>query len=105
MLTWNVLYHDSNKGMIEVYNIFEHSGFYRDVCSHRKLCKVKEKFADKLKGSLFYYFCCKSEWELLVQPWCGGGKCRPVKIDVYNQVMFNWDIFLDYVWENRKLLT
>ena len=26
------------------------------------------------------------------------------KIDVYDQVINNWDHFIDYLWENRKLL-
>ena len=26
------------------------------------------------------------------------------KIDVYDQVMYDWEKFLDYVWENRKQL-
>ena len=29
---------------------------------------------------------------------------RDKKIDVYEQVMNNWDIFIDYLWNNRKEL-
>lgn len=27
------------------------------------------------------------------------------KIDVYTQVMMNWDRFIDYLWNNKKLIT
>ena len=29
---------------------------------------------------------------------------HPLKIDVYEQVMNNWDVFIDYLWNNRKEL-
>lgn len=29
---------------------------------------------------------------------------QPLKIDVYEQVMNNWDIFIEYLWNNRKEL-
>jgi len=33
--------------------------------------------------------------------------CDPstVKIDVYTQVMMNWDRFIHYVWDNKRLIT
>lgn len=31
-------------------------------------------------------------------------KYHEEKIDVYDQVMNNWDIFINYLWENRKEL-
>ena len=27
------------------------------------------------------------------------------KIDVYTQVMMNWDKFIEYVWNNKRLIT
>jgi hypothetical protein len=29
---------------------------------------------------------------------------RDEKIDVYDQVRLNWDVFIDWLWENRKEL-
>lgn len=31
-------------------------------------------------------------------------KYKQRKIDIYDQVMNNWDIFIDYLWNNRKEL-
>jgi hypothetical protein len=27
------------------------------------------------------------------------------KIDIYTQVMMNWDRFIDYIWNNKHLIT
>lgn len=27
------------------------------------------------------------------------------KIDIYTQIMMNWDRFIDYIWNNKHLLT
>jgi len=40
--------------------------------------------------------------DLKVYP--GWNRFRKEKIDVYEQVMNNWDIFIDYLWNNRKEL-
>lgn len=43
-----------------------------------------------------YYFWSKCEWEIIICPWVG--KADDIKIDVYDQLMLNWDKFVDYVW-------
>ena len=50
-----------------------------------------------------YYYWAKCEWEVIVSDWPTSGKVE-AKIDVYNQVMLNWDKFADYTWKNRKLI-
>lgn len=30
---------------------------------------------------------------------CGGGDKEAIKIDIYSQVMLNWDKFVEYVWD------
>ena len=49
-----------------------------------------------------YYFWSKAEWEIILSPWCGGRDTKDIKIDVYDQVMNNWDIFVDYVFNSKK---
>ena len=100
-LKWNVYYHDYNSSKIKLFNIFNHSRFCEDIEKYFKKYKDKKEFADKLKSSLFYYFCCKCEWEVVIAPWVGGRDTKDIKIDVYDQVVNNWDIFLDYVWNSR----
>ena len=64
--------------------------------------KTKEAFAEALRRSLMYYFWSKCEWEVLISPWCGSKKNETIKVDVYWQVMNNWDHFLDYVWNAKR---
>lgn len=97
-MKWNVFYHDPNKDSIEVFNIFEHSGFFKDIEDAHKECKNKDDFAIKLESSLLYYFWSKCEWETIITPWCGSQINKPKKVDVYWQVMNCWDAFVDYVW-------
>ena len=64
--------------------------------------KNKDKFAEALRKDLFYYFCSKAEYELIFSPWVGGDKEKEsIKVDIYTQVMNNFDIFLDYVWNSK----
>lgn len=100
-LVWNVIYHEYNGDKITTFNVFHHSGFVEDIRKHRKKCKTKDEFAVELKRSLMYYFWSKCEWEILISPWCGGKNKEPIKVDVYWQIMNNWDLFLDYVWTHK----
>lgn len=111
-LEWNVYYYNFNKREIQRYNVFNHWRFNEDVAVHLKSCTQKQDFAKKLRRELFYYFCTKYEWEVLVCQYddksevlvCQYGdksaECA-LRIDVFDQVMMNWDVFLDYVWSNK----
>lgn len=101
-LKWNVYYHAINGDKITTFNVFDHSGFAKGVADAAKKCKDKNEFAEKLRRELFYYFGSKCEWEVLISPWIGGRNTKHRKVDVYWQVMLNWDVFVDYVWERRK---
>lgn len=97
-MKWMVYHHSINRDKIETINVFLHGGFTNEVLKHLKKCATKEDFAEELRRSLFYYFCSKCEWEVLIYPWCGSRSNTPIKIDVYDQVRNNWDVFVDYVW-------
>lgn len=99
-MKWNVYYHDINSGEIRAHNVFNHSGFRRDVICVLEKCKDKEDLAKQVRSSLMYYYWSKSEWEVTVGPWAGKG--NTIKIDVFDQIMLNWDHFVDYLWELRK---
>lgn len=101
-MEWNVFYHNVNKQKIETFNIFEHCSFNEDVNEHLKTCKTKEEFAENLKSKLRYYFWSKAQYEVIVSPWCGGKNTKDIKIDIFDQVMNNWDVFVNYVWEWSK---
>lgn len=97
-LTWNVYYHNFNGGEIQKFNIFDHWKFNEDVSKDLHRCRNREDFGKLLRGHLFYYFNSKCEWEVLISPWVGDKEKGIIKVDVYDQVMMNWDIFLNYVW-------
>ena len=102
-LEWNVFYYSINSQKIIEFNIFEHSGFLKDVEKCFKQCENKEDFAKEIKSSLMYYFWAKSEYEIIISAWCGGNGEEAVKIDIYHQVMMNWDKFIDYLWRSAMV--
>lgn len=100
-MEWNVFYHNWNSRKIDTYNVFHHAGFLKDVEKYLKKCESREAFAEELRRSLLYYFLSRCEWEVLICPWIDSSKDKPKKVDVYQQVMLNWDKFLDYVWSYK----
>ena len=97
-MEWNVYYYNINKNKIETYNIFNHYNFNKDVIRDLNQFRNRNAFANALKSNLRYYFWSKCEWEVLVYPWPVGHNDKPIKIDVYDQVMLNWESFVDYCW-------
>ena len=100
-MQWNVFRYDINKTEICVWNIIEHYNFAKEVDAHLKKCDTKEAFGKELRLSLMYYFWSKAEYEVIVSDWPHTDSSE-VKVDIYQQVMNNWDIFLDYIWETRR---
>lgn len=128
-LEYYVYHHNFNKRSIEKFNVFNHRRFYEDVKKDLKKCKTKEEFAERLRLNLFYYYGSKCEWEVVITSWPPRIKIKELerlnsereellkkydrepynlyikpdiaeKIDVYEQVMLNWDLFVDYVWSH-----
>jgi hypothetical protein len=130
-LEWNVFYHNVNKNKIETFNIFNHWKFAEDVQKYLKKFKDKDEFAEELRRDLFYYFGSKCEYEVIItsfptyitmneldrlnhERWThkdryGTDYVRisanldtEIKIDIYTQVMNNFNIFLEYVWDSKR---
>lgn len=129
-LEWNVYTYDFNSKEIKKFNIFNHGRFLEDVKKDLKKCETKEEFTERLRGHLFYYYGSKCEWEVVVTSWVPHITIQELerlnaereenikkydrepyhlyvnpdigeKIDVYEQVRLNWDIFVDYVWSHK----
>ncbi len=129
-LRWFVYHHDFNGKEIKPFNIFNHGRFREDVEKNLKKCESKEEFAKKLKSSLMYYFWSKAEYEIVITSWAPHITMSELdrlnaereetkekynrepyrlyvnpdvgeKIDVHDQVMLNWDIFVDYCWSYK----
>lgn len=99
-LIWNVFRYNPKSKRIEEINIF-YGRFLQDVNFILKNCSTREEFDTELKGELLFYFWCKSEHEVLIKPWVGDNSVER-KIDIYTQVLLNWQQFSDYVWSFKK---
>ena len=105
MLEWNVYVGNFNAKKIETHNVFHHTRFTEDC--HKAAKKFKDDkaaFAEEVRRSLMYYYWSKCEWEVVIEHWPPVQRFQSTKVDVYSQVMLNWDRFIDYLWENRKEL-
>lgn len=121
-LEWNVYKKDFNKPEIEVFNIFNHSRFYEDLCKCNK--ENYEEFKKEVKSRLMYYFWSRSEYEVVITsfpPYIDKKEIENLtktnnkihvavnldtgkKISIFDQIMINQDKFVDYLWNNKKLL-
>lgn len=103
-MKWMVYYHDSNKNEIRPLNIFDHWSFRENMAKYAKKAKDKDEFAKELRSELMYNFWSKFEYEIIISPWGSFKNTSAIKVDIFNQVMLNWEHFLNYVWENKHLL-
>lgn len=98
-MIWNVFIENFNRKQIDTYNIFDHSFFNSEVKGcYDKFKDNFEEFSNAVKHILMYYFWSKCEWEIILSDWPPSETFKSKKISVYDQVILNWDIFVDYVW-------
>ena len=100
-LVWNVFYHNSNAKEIQFFNIFDHWRFREDIERALKNSKTREELEKKVKSELFYHFCSKYEWEVLITTFPAKDD-ETIKVDVYWQVINNFDRFIDYLAKNKR---
>lgn len=100
-LEWNVYYEDINNKKIDTFNVFHHWQFLEYCKKNAKQNKENyNTFVDQLKKDAMYCFWSKCEWEIILSDWPPSNKFKKEKIDVYDQLCLNWDIFCKYVWEH-----
>lgn len=104
-LSWYVYRQDLNSGKIAPWDIFEHGRFRQDIIElliAKRLNENMDKvdFAKDVKSDLMYYFWSKAEYEIILKNWIG--KDCEIKIDVYDQVMLNFDKFVDYLLRVKR---
>ena len=100
IIEWYVYCHDSNAQKIIKWNVFNHGSFKNEVDNILQEKLNKEDFSEKLKREVMYYFWSKCEYEIILSPWTG--RADDIKIDVYDQIMMNFDRFVDYCWSFRS---
>lgn len=82
--------------------MFEHGGFKEEIDNLLTKELTREEFEKELKLSLMYHFWCKCEHEVVVGPWIGDFEKEGVKVDIYEQIRMNWDMFVEYVWDQKR---
>lgn len=133
-LVYNVYMEDFNKREIKKFNVFNHYSFYNGLLKCKKKYKNQfNEFSNAVKELLCYYFWAKSEYEIILTSWPPYVENKEIdrlvaereehnkkynkdpirslveltvaeKVDIYNQIMLNWDIFINYIWANLKLI-
>lgn len=106
MLEWNVYISNFNGKRIEQHNVFDHGGVMESLkkAARKYRDRERELFEEELRRTIMYYYWSKCEWEIILSHWPPRQDAREEKIDVYDQVMLNWDVFREYVWKNRAEL-
>lgn len=106
MLKWLTYREDFNAREIYEFDVFKHHGFLEDCRKNARKNKEKEVFIEQLHRDLMYYFWSKCEYEIILSSWPPGRDgFQEKKISVFDQVWQHWDVFSNWVWENRKELT
>lgn len=98
---WNVYITDGKSKRTVVYNIFNYTPFNEDCHKLLKTAKNKGKnkimFAMTLEDILRHHFWEKVDWEIEIVD-ALGFRHNGLKVDVFDQVMLNFDRFADYLW-------
>lgn len=106
-LVWNVFCTEhTNKGNeVFIINVFKLNWvflgrLYKTYKDHKD---DFDKFSKEVRANLMHEYWARCEYEIFVSDMFSSGELT-VKVDVYQQVMMNWDNFISYLWENRKLI-
>ena len=124
MLEWNVYRYNINRNTIDVFNVFTHWSFAKDVDDIMNRNLSYDEFSKELNSVAMYYFWCKFEHEIVVTsfpPYINkkeisriANECdmhpyrtnvnldNGMKVDVYEQLKLNWDRFASYIYGRSK---
>lgn len=129
-MVWNVFVTDMNSRQVEIHNVFNHSSFLKSVNKLLDAKLPKEEFTEQLRRDVCYYYWCKVEWEITVShypSYIGKDEMDKLldereqyyrkynkypysndvdlvgakRVDVHDQIMLNWNAFVDYVWSQQ----
>lgn len=129
-LAYYVYVENINKRKIEPYNVLNKGILeqIKKRCKECDVIK-KEQFAGHVEAILMCYYWEKTEWEIIItdclthikideldrlneeiKEYSKGYNKDPYyisvnlsvekEVDVYDQIMLNWNIFIDYLWNN-----
>lgn len=97
---WFVYYHSHMDRKIKSLDIFGHVAFAEKFEKIRLKKLPKEEFAKEVRSILFYHYNSKFEYEVLISSLSEyRNRDEEIKVDIYSQVMLNWDVFIDYIYQ------
>lgn len=105
-LTWNVYVYNFNKRCIETRNILGKDSVIISNVLEKAKSEYKEnvpdydKFKEEVRNIVMYYYWAKCEWEVIISAWPPNENAKEEKVDVYSQVMLNFDVFYNYIYNN-----
>lgn len=103
-LEWNVFEYNFNTKRIETFNIFDHYWFLKDCFKAYKDSNGDfNEFQKSIKQNLMYYFWGKFEYEIVLSQFTSGDPVEK-KIDVFEQVMLNYDVFVSKLFEDIEYI-
>lgn len=129
MLSWKVYWEEPNKRIIKEYDIFK-NGYWENIAKNLKETFPKRKeWENHLRTQLMAQYWSRSEYEIILTSWppyiniedidrinqeiinrekTWGTKPYKInitptverKIDIFEQLELNWEVFTDYIWNN-----
>lgn len=129
MLSWKVFWEDFNKKEIVYYDIFK-SGYWEKKAKELKKKHPKfEEWTTAFRIQLKSQYWSRSEYEVVITSWAPYIKIEEIdrlqkeinerektwgnkplclnprltverKIDIFEQLDMNWEVFVNYVWNN-----
>lgn len=101
-MEWYVYRHDTNKGKIIKYNVVNTGVINHLIEMLNQIKKEKghwnyDDFTAAAMQIYRYYYWGKCEHEIIIKEWVG--REAEEKVDVFDQLMLNWDIFVDHLYD------
>lgn len=107
-LVWYVFMEDFNRKEVGVFNVFDHWSF-TEACkkAYRKYRKEEQinELEEEIRRWARYFFWSKCEYEIILTGWPPPREdsgFRDKKIDIYDQLIMNWEYFFRYITDHRK---
>lgn len=100
-LKFNIVYENWNNKELKSVNVFDYEFMKTalDKIAKRKPDKRPdfEAFNKEIKSLMMYHFWSKCEFEFIISSWPSGK--WETKVDVYDQLKLNWDLFIKQCWD------
>lgn len=107
-MKWNVMLF--RNGEMKPFNVFQNylfadavTNIINDPVNENK---TREELSEEIRRKAQWQFWSRCEYEYIATEWPPAKDDKGYKLDVYEQLMANWDRFMDYImlWRHNYLL-